>query len=151
MTQASSDLTKRLRDTEAALSASKRQLASSNNSRKKIALSALVAGVILAVAGGQFFPGYQLDSTATRASEAAAYAATNEVLAHLCAERFLGDEALAERFALLETQRSEYEQHTYLREGPWGIDLSGQQVPNSVANACLGLIHKSMDDSEKTS
>ncbi len=151
MASSDNDLTKKLRDTESALKTSERQLSDAGRSRKKMGWWGLLAGVVLAVAGGQFFPGYQLDATAARASEAAAYKATNDVLAHLCAERFLNDADLAELFPALEQERSEYEQHTFLRKGPWGLVLTGSQVPNSVASECLSLIQKRMDKTSKAS
>ena len=151
MTEPKDDLSKKLRETEAALRTSERKLGDAGRSRKKLGLTGLLAGLVLAAGGGQFFPGYQLDSTALRASDAAAYNATNEVLAHLCAERFLGDDALATQFAALENEKSEYEQHTFLRKGTWGMDLSGAQIPNSVASKCLALIYKTMDGAAKVS
>lgn len=151
MTDSNDDIKKQLRDANSAVKATERKLADITRGRKKLLAWAAIGGVILTVIGGHFYPGYQLDSTAARASAQAADDATNVVLAHLCAQRFLTDEGREEHLVNLEAKKSEYEQHTFLRNGRWGTDLKGDEVANSVAGECLTLIYKSAEKANETS
>lgn len=145
MSKENNELESQLKDARSSLEVANKRNANASAKRIPHLIWAAVGGMALAIVGGQWFPGYQLDSAAERASEVAATEATNQVMAHLCAERFSQRNGLTERLAKLESQSSEYEQVTFLREGSWGVDLNGRAVVNTVATHCLKLIYTATD------
>jgi len=145
MSKESNELERKLRDAQSSLQVANKRNADALAKRTQHLIWAAVGGVAIAVGGGQWFPGYQLDSTASRESEVAVTDATNQVLAHLCAERFSRKDGLNERLEELESHSSEYKQVTFLREGAWGVDLDGREVDHSVAMNCLNLIYAATD------
>lgn len=101
---------------------------------------AAAAGFMLFAVGGQWFPGYQLDSTAEAAAQDRADAAVGEVMAQLCVERFMNATGLETRLADMDRAPSDWGKSKFVREGAWAVLPDGEQPDHATADKCRGLI-----------
>ena len=90
--------------------------------------------------GGHWFPGYQLDSTADAGAGKVAASAVGDVMAEICAERFMDTTGLESRLAALNGAGSDWSKASYIRDGTWANAPDGEQADYSTAEKCRGLI-----------
>ena len=107
MSDNTNELKTRLRAAENDAKVASRALKEMKGKRISLAIWALVAGFMLFAVGGQWFPGYQLDSTAEAAAQERADGAISEIMAELCAERFMRASGLETRLTDLNNAPSD--------------------------------------------
>jgi hypothetical protein len=117
------------------------EVKNARGSRVKWSVWSAVAGFLLFAVGGQWFPGYQLDSTATVTSHKIAASAVSEVMAKLCAERFMmSTTGFESRLAAFSEQSGEWDKASYIRDGTWADTLDGEKSDYDTAKKCMSLI-----------
>ena len=89
MSDSTVELQKKLRDAENKVRTTESELNKAKTGRLQWSAWSAVAGFLLFAIGGQWFPGYQLDSTAATSSNTMAASAVRGIMAQLCAERFV--------------------------------------------------------------
>lgn len=134
------ELRSRLREEEGKARAAEAALKAEKGRRLKTAIWSAIGGFLVFAIGGQWFPGYQLDSTAAAGSRAMADSAVREVVAELCAERFMRKAGLESRLAALSAVNGDWRQANYIREGKWALKPGEQAADPGTAQACQRLI-----------
>ena len=129
-----------LRAAESSSKTAERALLQMKRKRLPLVAWSAIAGFLLFAIGGQWFPGYQLDSTAMAAAEERANAAIGDVMAQLCAERFMRTSGLEGRLADLDSKPSDWGKSQFIREGKWAAMPQGGQPNQSTARRCQELI-----------
>ncbi len=145
MTDTQSDLKAELRTANDQLRKSEVAMRKASAKAKSVTIWGVATALFIVVVGGHWFPGYQLDSTADKDRGVAVTAVQEKLLAHLCAERFMGEEGLKERATTLNALNSEYDQVKHLREGSWGVGIEGESAGLIVAEQCLDMIGERLD------
>lgn len=127
-------------------------LKDAKGSRVKLAVYSAIGGFLLFAVGGQWFPGYQLDSTAEATSNEIAASAVSDVMAQLCAERFMRKSGLETRLSALNAATGDWSKATYIRDGQWAATPGGERADHATADKCRGLIAERVsEESGKTS
>ena len=152
MSDSTNELKTQLRDAERKASAAERALGEMKKRRIPLMVWSAVAGFLLFAIGGQWFPGYQLDSTAEAAAAERADGAVSDVMAELCAERFLNTADLESRLTELNQASSAWSKAKFIREGAWAAAPDGSQSDHATAEKCRTRItDRVTDGSEKSS
>ena len=152
MTDSTKDLQTQLREAERRGSAAERALKDMKSRRVTLMGWSAVAGFMLFAVGGQWFPGYQLDSTAEAAAAERANGAVSNVMAELCAERFMRTAGFESRLSGLDAASGDWSKAKYIREGAWAATPDGERSDHSTAEKCRVLItNRVADQSEKSS
>lgn len=152
MNDDTAELKSKLREADMKLREQTGQLRDAKSRSIRLAAGSAIAGFLLFAIGGQWFPGYQLDSTAEAASNKMAASAVSEVMAQLCAERFMRTSGLATRLAGLNEASGDWNKSSYIRDGKWAATSDGEKADHVTADKCRGLIAKRiLEDSAKTS
>jgi hypothetical protein len=108
--------------------------------RVKLIVASAIGGFLLFAVGGQWFPGYQLDSTAEATAHEMAAGAVSDVTAQLCVERFMKTSGLESRLTALNGETSEWKQTNYIQNGAWAASPDGGKADHDTADKCRGLI-----------
>ena len=146
------ELQSKLREAEMKLRDQTIELRDTKSRGVRLAVGSAIAGFLLFAIGGQWFPGYQLDSTAEAASNQKATSAVSDVMAQLCAERFMRTSGLAARLAALNEASSDWNKSSYIREGTWATTPDGEKADHNTADRCRNLIaERILEDSAKAS
>lgn len=140
MTDKNSDSKQELRDALAKVKASESEVRALKEKAKSYAIWGATATFFVFVVAGQWFPGYQLDSTAKAATEVEVHDAVGGVMAHLCAERYMAAAELETRLGELDSKKNEWDQVNAIREGGWGNTPDGDSTQYGVAEKCLQLV-----------
>lgn len=140
MADSAPDLQGRLREAESKVRTTEAELRDVKSRGIKMAVWSAIGGVALVAIGGQWFPGYQLDSTARANMDKAAAGAVGEVMVQLCAERFLREAGLESRVAGMAEAGSEWTKTTYIRDGAWALRPDGEKADHATAEKCQALI-----------
>jgi len=140
MNDGSVDYKTQMREVESKLRESEKALSAAKGRVVKLSVWSAIGGFMLFAVGGQWFPGYQLDSTAANASQETAVAAVSDVMAQLCLERFMNEPELDRRMAELNKAVGDWGQANYLRDGKWVTTPSGEETDHGTAEKCRGLI-----------
>lgn len=152
MSDTPNELKARLRESERKTTTAERTLAEFKRRRLPQMAWSAIAGFLLFAIGGQWFPGYQLDSTAEAAAAERADEAVSEVMAELCAERFMRTAGLDSRLSDLNDANGDWGKAKFIREGTWAATPDGAQPDHATAEKCRDLIAKRVTDaSEKAS
>ena len=146
------ELKSNLRDIERKVRAVEGELKDAKSGRVKLIAFSAIGGFLLIAVGGQWFPGYQLDSTADAAAHERAAAAVSDVMAQLCVERFMKTSGLESRLTALNEETSEWKQANYIQDGTWAASPDGGKADHDTADKCRSLIAERVaSESEKTS
>ena len=110
------------------------------------------AGFLLFAVGGQWYPGYQLDSTAEATANKKAADAVSDVTAQLCVERFMKTAGLKSRLTALNEESGDWRKSNYIQNGTWAMFPDGAKPDHATADKCRALIAERIaSDAEKTS
>lgn len=139
-TDETAELKSKLREVEMAARDQKIELRDAKSRGTQLACWSAVAGAVLVVVGGQWFPGYQLDSTAKATSSEMTASAVSGVMAQLCAERFMSTSGLASRLAELNDASSEWNKASFIRDGSWAASADGEKADYVTVEKCRDLI-----------
>lgn len=146
------ELKSQLRDAQGEAKAGEAALKKAKNRTVKLAVWSAIGGFMLFAVGGQWFPGYQLDSTAKDTAQEAAVVAVRNVMAQLCAERFMVKAGLETRLADLNAEVGDWSQANFIRAGMWAATPDGEKTDHATAEKCRGLIAERVTaESGKTS
>ena len=141
MNDSTVELQTKLRDAENKVRKTESELKDAKSRRLKWSAWSAVAGFLLFAVGGQWFPGYQLDSTAAVTSNKMATSAVSEVMAQLCAERFtMRTSGFESRLAAFKDVSGDWNKAKYIREGAWADTPDGKKSDHATAEKCIGLI-----------
>lgn len=140
MSENTPELRTQLRDAEHKVRTAEGALAIAKRDRVRWSIWSAVGGFLLFAIGGQWFPGYQLDSTALKASNTSAENAVSEVMAELCSERFMRTSGFESRLAGLKGATGEWNKANYIREGAWANAPDGGKSDHATAQRCVNLI-----------
>lgn len=141
-TDNTAELQSKLREAEMKLREQKGELRDAKSRSIRLAVGSAIAGFLLFAIGGQWFPGYQLDSTAEVAANEKATGAVSEVMAQLCAERFMKTSGLDSRLAALDATSGDWNKSNYIRDGAWAAAPDGEKADYATAEKCRDLIGK---------
>ena len=146
------ELQSEIRDMESKVRAAEGTVKDARRGRVKLIVLSAIGGFLLFAVGGQWFPGYQLDSTADAAAHERAAAAVSDVMAQLCVERFMKTSGLESRLTALNEETSEWKQANYIQDGTWAASPDGGKADHDTADKCRSLIAERVaSESEKTS
>ena len=146
------ELETQLRDAQSTIRVAEAALADVKRQRIKVSVSSAVGGFLLFAIGGHWFPGYQLDSTAIATSNDRAANAVGEVMAEVCAHRFMKDPAFDAKLAGLKDATGDWSKANYIREGAWAQAPDGEKSTHATADKCVDLIAERLSgELEKTS
>jgi hypothetical protein len=146
------ELKTQIRDMESKVRAVEGALKDAKGGRVKLAVSSAIGGFLLFAVGGQWFPGYQLDSTAKATAYEKAAGAVSDVTAQLCVERFMKTSGLESRLTALNGETSDWNKANYIQNGTWAALPEGGKADHATADKCRGLIAERVaGESEKTS
>ncbi len=134
------ELQSKLRDAEMKLRDQTIELRDLKSRSVRLAVGSAIAGFLLFAVGGQWFPGYQLDSTAEATSHKMTSDAVSGVMAQLCAERFMRTSGLASRLSGLNEASGEWNKSSYIRDGAWAVTPDGEKADYATADKCKELI-----------
>lgn len=140
MTDSPTETRSKLREAEMTLRGQKGELRDAKGRGIRLAIGSAIAGFLLFAVGGQWFPGYQLDSTAKANSEKMTASAVSGIMAQLCAERFMGTSGLASRLTGWNQADSDWDKTTYIREGTWAVTPDGEKADYAIVEKCRDLI-----------
>lgn len=140
MSDNSTELKSQVRDAERKVRTSATELKVARSGRIKLASWSAIGGFMLFAIGGHWFPGYQLDSTAEATANEKAAGAVRDVVAQICAERFMRASGLESRLAALEAESGNWSRATYLRDGTWATGPDGERADHATAEKCRSLI-----------
>ena len=141
MNDSTAELERKLRDAENKVRTTESALKNAKSRRLKWSAWSAVAGFLLFAIGGQWFPGYQLDSTAAVTSNKMAASAVSEIMAQLCAERFtMRTSGFESRLAAFKDATGDWNKTKYIREGTWADTPDGEKSDHATAEKCIGLI-----------
>ena len=68
--------------------------------------------------------------------------AVNDLMAQICAERFVGSSEYATNQKVLDEMSGKWEKATYIRNGTWGVSPNGDKPDIDTAERCNDLIAK---------
>lgn len=120
--------------------------------RVKLMVYSAIGGFLLFAVGGQWFPGYQLDSTAESSAYEKAAGAVSDVMAQLCVERFMKASGLEARLAALNAETGDWSKANYIQNGTWATSPDGGKADHVTSDKCRALIAERVaNGSEKTS
>jgi hypothetical protein len=120
--------------------------------RVKLVVYSAIGGFLLFAVGGQWFPGYQLDSTAEATAYKEAAGAVSDVMAQLCVERFMKTSGLESRLTALNGETGDWSKANYIQKGTWAASPDGEKADHATADKCRVLIAERVaGESEKTS
>jgi hypothetical protein len=156
MSDNSAEFRSRMREAENKARTAEAELKDVKGRRLKLAVWSAIGGFLLFAVGGQWFPGYQLDSTARATANKTAVSAVSEVMAQLCAERFMSSLGLEARLAALDGATGDWSKATYIRDGTWAATPDGtpdgERADHATAEKCRSLIAERVTgESGKTS
>lgn len=141
MNDSTVELQKELRDVKNKVRTAESALKDAKKNRMQWSIWSAVAGFLLFAIGGQWFPGYQLDSTAVVTSNRIAASAVREVMAQLCAERFtMRTAGFESRLAAFNDAADDWKKTEYIREGIWADTPDGEKSDRATAEKCINLI-----------
>ena len=140
MDEPTMDLKSQLRDAQREVTAAQGTLRQTQARTRKVAVWAAIGGFMLFAIGGQWFPGYQLDSTAKETSQKAVVGAVRNIMAQLCVERFMAESGLESRLADLNAETGDWSQANYIRNGTWAAKPDGEKADHATAEECRDLI-----------
>lgn len=140
MSDDTAELKSQLRQAESKVRATEATLKGMKDSRLKLSVGSAIAGFLLFAIGGQWFPGYQLDSNAEATSNKMAASAVSGVMAQVCAERFMKTSGLESRLAAFNEVSGDYNQTSYIRDGTWAATPGGERADYATAEKCRNLI-----------
>ena len=140
MSENTSELKTQLRDAQLKISTAEAGLANAKRHRVRWMIWSAIGGFLLFAVGGQWFPGYQLDSTAAKNSNTNAAQAVSNVMAELCAERFMRTPGFETRLAGLKDATGNWSKANYIREGAWANAPDGGKSDHATAERCVALI-----------
>ena len=146
------ELKSELRNMESKVRAVEGALKDAKGSRVKLMVYSAIGGFLLFAVGGQWFPGYQLDSTAEATAHEKAAGAVSDVTAQLCVERFMKASGLESRLTGLNGETGDWSKANYIQNGKWATLPDGGKVDHSTADKCRALIAERVaSESEKKS
>ncbi len=141
MNDNATELQIKLRNAEKEVRAGETALRNAKGRLVKWSVWSALGGIALVAVGGQWFPGYQLDSTAKVTADKMAESAVSDVFASLCAERFMMTASgLESRLAAFKEQNNEWDKASYIREGTWADTPDGKKSDYDTAKKCMSLI-----------
>ena len=140
MSESIEEITQKLRDAESAVRVAEARAQDATAGRTKLAVWSAIGGLMLVVVGGQWFPGYQLDSTAKANEMRVANSATMDVIAQLCMARFMTEPGVDDRLAALEKENGDWSKAAYIRKGDWAQAPDGESPDHTTADKCRALI-----------
>ena len=143
------ELKAQLRDAQSTAKAAEAALADVKRQRIKVSVWSAIGGFLLFAVGGHWFPGYQLDSTAMETSNEHAANAVGEVMAELCAQRFMQDPAFDVKLAGLQGATGDWSKANYIREGAWAQAPDGERSSHATAEKCVDLIAERLSGEPK--
>ncbi len=144
------ELRSELRDMQSKVRAVEGALKDAKNGRVKLAVYSAVGGFLLFAVGGQWFPGYQLDSTAEATANQNAAGAVSDVMAQLCVERFMKTSGLESRLTALNGETGDWSQANYIQNGTWAASPGGERADHATAEKCRSLIAERVAGESKT-
>ena len=146
------ELKSKLRDVESTVRAMERKLQEVKGARVKLIAFSAIGGFLLFAVGGQWFPGYQLDSTAEATAYEKVADAVRDVTAQLCVERFMDTAGLKSRLSELNGESGDWRKSNYIQNGTWATLPDGAKPDHATADKCRALIaDRIASDAEKTS
>lgn len=146
------ELRSKLRDMESKVRAVEGALKVAKGRRVKLMVYSAIGGFLLFAVGGQWFPGYQLDSTAETSAYEKAAGAVSDVTAQLCVERFMKTAGLESRLTALNEETGDWSKSNYIQNGTWATLPDGGKADHDTADKCRALIAERVaGESEKTS
>ena len=134
------ELQTKLRQLEMTARDQKIELRVAKSHGTKLAIAAAIGGAVLVAFGGQWFPGYQLDSTAKATASEMTTSAVSGIMAELCAERFMKTSGLASRLSGLNGASTAWDKASYIREGGWASTADGEEADYAIVENCRDLI-----------
>ncbi len=134
------DFQRQLRDAQSKIRAAETAVAEVKRQRIRLSALSAVGGFLLFAVGGHWFPGYQLDSTAIATSKDSAANAVSEVMAELCAERFMKASGFEARLTGLKDATGDWSKASYIRDGAWAETPDGEKSDQATAGKCVSLI-----------
>ncbi len=140
------ELESQLRDAQSKIRVAEATLADGKRQRIKVSVWSAVGGFLLFAIGGHWFPGYQLDSTAMETSNDRAANAVGEVMAELCAQRFMKDPAFDAILAGLKDATGGWSKADYIRKGVWAQGPGGEKSTHATAEKCVELIAERLSE-----
>jgi len=138
--QDTTELKSQLREAESKLRGAEIELKGEKERRLKFSIGSAIAGFLLFAVGAQWYPGYQLDSTAEANADQVASSAVRDVMAQLCAERFMETAGLESRLAAFNDANGDWGKAKYIREGTWAATPDGAKTDYATAEKCRALI-----------
>jgi hypothetical protein len=140
------------RDMKSKVRAAEGALKDARRGRVKLIVASAIGGFLLFAVGGQWFPGYQLDSTAEATAHEKAAGAVSNVMAELCMERFMNTSELKSRMTALDGETSDWNRANYIQTGTWATLPDGGKADHDTADKCRALIAERVaGQPEKTS
>lgn len=139
-TNENADLKSELRQAEMKSREQKGDLRDAKGRSIRLAIGSAIAGFLIFAVGGQYFPGYQLDSTARANSEKMVASAVSDLTAQLCAERFMRTSGLESRLTALNEEGSDWNKTNYIRNGTWAASADGEKADFAIVEKCRDLI-----------
>ena len=140
MNDNSTELKSKLRDAENKVRVADATVRDVKGRRVKLCVWSAIGGFLLFAVGGHWYPGYQLDSSATVTANKMAASAVSEVMAELCAERFMRTSGLESRLAGLNEASGNWNKANYIRDGAWAATPGGERADHATAEKCRSLI-----------
>ena len=140
MSDGTAELKSQLREAEGKVKVAEAALAGAKKGRTKALLWSAIGGALLFAVGGQWVPGYQLDSTAKKTSSKVAMTAVSEIMAQLCVERFMREPGAESRMTALNAETGDWSQANYIRGGTWASTPNGEKTDHATAERCRDLI-----------
>lgn len=140
MSDNSSELKSKLRDSEMKGREQTVELRDLKSRSVRLAAGSAIAGFLLFAIGGQWFPGYQLDSTAEANANQMAAAAVTELKAQYCAENFMRTAGLETRLAAWNEVKGGWDKASFIRDGAWAATPDGEKADYVTAEKCRDLI-----------
>ena len=101
-------------------------------------LGACIAALVL-LGGGSYWPGWQLDSTATERMREGQKTALVRVLAPVCAEKFRKQQNLTAQTAMLKEVKS-WERDKWLVDEKWVVPTGAASTDKAVGDACADML-----------
>ncbi len=138
--QTTAELKSQMREAENKLRGAEAAVKDEKDRRLKFSVGSAIGGFLLFAVGAQWFPGYQLDSTAAANSNKIAASAVSEVMAQVCAERFMQTSGLESRLAAFNRANGSWGKASYIREGTWAATPDGERADYATAEKCRDLI-----------
>ncbi|MDH3315846.1 MAG: hypothetical protein OER43_08795 [Gammaproteobacteria bacterium] len=145
-TDKTAEIQSKLREAEMKLREQKGELRDAKSRGVRLAVGSAIGGFLLFAIGGQWFPGYQLDSTAEATSNQMATSAVSELMSQLCAERFMTTSGLDARLAALDEASGDWNKSNYIRDGAWANAPDGEKADYATAERCRNLIGKRVSE-----